>query len=1154
MSISSRNPLAIFCGATVLVLLTAVNWAAAQDAEGVPRVAVPLMKHAPKIDGVIDEAEWREAVRSVDFINYGTDVATVRQGIFWLGCDGQTLYLAVKSEAPPDGRLLTRAVPDAMRDVRAVLHDDCLELVIDPKRGRAAGDRTFYHIITNARGALYDWSFDPDNRQSQVDLNWRLPAWQMRQTLADGWWNVEIAIPLASLGATSDDLKHPWGLQVARNWKRPSAQSQWSSQHADYDHQPAMPVVTWDPAAPVVQVARTPGSPPKIDVSLFNPHDRPVTVRAELSDTWHRDPPVQLRQDVTLAPNQATTLSLALREGGPEGLHTTSIRVSRGAQTCYERTWKWSLHRTKDAWAIADEQQQAVDLQFKYYPYADKIDFRVSLESLAVRDKVTGAQALLWRADGAGKPAGEPIWQRPIALASFVAESICDIPSLAAGVYLFGVRLSGADGVPREPVVQRFVRQIFPWEHNQLGISDEVMPPFTPLAVRANSVDAVLRQHRHGPSGLWESVAAQRQELLAAPMRWEVTASEPGGQPRAYDVQGQGWQATSHKATAVTGCAQWSAGPLRAKVSTQYDYDGMMLVTLDLEPTGAAAVHQLALAIPLSDQVARYMHAAGDGLRFNYAGFVPPGQGRIWDSSKASKLELPGTFYPYLWVGDGERGLCWFADTDRDWVLDDQTPAVDLTRRDGALTLRVHFITRPGSLRRAHRIVFGLQATPTKPMPDGWRRWVALRQVEGGRTVRWLGHCYYWGGLAYDVYPYRYGFEFYDKLAEARRTGQSDRDFIARWIAMLQKDLAPKGSQRDEFLRRHVNAGFSSTQMAPWSGGTRLFGYTNPRGAGFHVPEFATFQDEWLRYRWFNRNWSPTDQVGYDVDPCRSFQDYALWYYRKMLTCFDGVYWDNLFLSANFDPVAGQAWSDAQGKVHPTLGLLSMRELCKRTAIMMWQESRAMPAGRRPPITLAHMTNTMIVPVLSFINCTMDWEWKYGMDDFQDRFSPDLIVAESVGRQVGARPTVLSGGFTNLKDPRLDRIYRTRLGVTLVHEIQVFDSNPKRDTELYRKLFQFGYGDPATRVFNYWQPGHPVKVDGTRTCTLAMANPSGAIVVVTDYAAGGNCRVTLDLARLGLGPQAAAVDLESGLAVDRLAPGVFSFSIPKHDFRILRVK
>jgi len=1143
----------------VLTFAAAVGPSAVIPEPNVPRVALPLMQQAPTIDGAIGEAEWKHAVRNVGFVSHPTRNLAPREGVFWLGCDGQTLYVALKTEAPPDGRVLTRALPDSQQDVRAALLDDSIELILDPKRGRTDGDRTYYHLISNGRGALFDWALDPDNTQNPRQLAWRIPGWRLEQKLADGWWDVEVAVPLASLGATADDLKHPWGLEVARNWARPREQSQWSSESGDYDHQPSMPVVAWDATAPVVRVLSLHENwqKPAISVAVFNPHAAAQEVEVLLSDAWHRDPPQQVRQKLMLAAGEERTVTLEGRDGGPEGLHATAIQVASadGRRTFYQRNLRWSMHRSADAWTIGEEQKRDVTLQFKYYPYAGKINFRASFEALSLRDRIAGAEAGIWRADEQGKPAGEPLWRKPLAISAYVAQGIDDIPALADGKYVFAMHLHGGEGVPKEPITQPFVRQVFEWEHNTLGISEEVMPPFTPLEVEGAKVKAVLRQHTHGPSGLWDVVTSQDRSILAGPMTWEVVAKDASGGAAPVPVQGSGWQALSRKPTAVSGEARWSAGPVKAHVRTDYDYDGMMLVTLTLEPTGRESVERLTLNIPLRDAAARYMHAVGDGLRHNYAGFTPPGQGPVWDSSKASKLEIPGTFFPYLWLGDGERGLCWFADTDRDWVLDDKTPVLDLARNGPTLLLRVHMVARPGPLASQHRIVFGLQATPTKPMPDGWRRWMASKRVEGGRSVRWMGATYYWGGLSYDVYPYQYRFDFFDKLRETRQTGQIDRAFLDAWLAMWREKLGyEQGSSQEKFFQAHVNAGFHSAKSSPWSEGDRLFVYTNPRGVGFHVPEFATFQDEWLRFANYNRNWDPKGSLGYDVSPGRSFQDYCLWYYRKMLTCFDGVYWDNTFLSAHFDPVIGQSWTDPQGRIHPTLGLMHLRELIKRTAVMLWQETKDLPEGRRPPITLAHMTNTQIVPVNSFLNCTMDWEWKYGLEDFQDRFSADLTVAETIGRQVGAWPTILGGGHPDPKDPRLDFMHRTRLGVALVHELQVFDYGPARDAEIYRKLYEFGYGTDACRVFNYWQEGHPVKANGVQAATLALANGGQAILVVTDYGAGGTCELSLDLAALGLSPEATAVDLETGETIDRSGSGAYRFPIKKHDFRILRVQ
>ncbi len=1138
------------------ILLAAIVAAAVSGDAGAaepdrPRISLPRMKTPPAIDGRVEQAEWRGAVRNVGFISRVTGAVTGREGVFWVGRDDKNFLLAVMTEAPPDGRILTRAVPDPQRDVVAAFHDDSLEFVLDP------GGERFFHLITNARAALYDWAVEPGNRQNLKQLGWRLPNWKIQQSINDGWWHVEIAIPLASLGVAEEQIAgQTWGVQVARNWRRPSEQSQWSAGRAAYDDRSSLPEIAMDDTAPVVRVVSlVRDGKPHIEVAVFNPHDHPVSVAALLSDAWHRDPPQETKETATIGPGEEKTLAIAGRDGGAEGLHSTTIRVTSpdGARVFYDRTHQWSLHRPESPWAIGEEQKQDVALEFKYYPYTSQVHFRTSVEALSLRDRVTGGQAAIWKAGDAGKPAGPAIWQRPIRLEKYAAEATCEIPTLDEGKYLFGVQLEGGTGVPQQPVLQPFVRQVFEWEHNSLGICDEVMPPFTPLAVTGNGVKAVLREHRHGPAGLWDSVASDGKPMLAGPMRWEVVAAAGDGGSMACPVAGSGWQPKSQKPTAVTGEARWSAGPVSASVTTDYDYDGMMLVTLAIEPT-EEPIERLSLAVPLDDKLARYMHAVSDGLRHNYAGFTPAGNGRVWDSSQANRLEIPGTFFPYLWLGDGERGLCWFADTDRDWVLDDETPTIDLTREDEVLTMRVHFVTKSGKLARRHRIVFGLQATPTKPMPNDWRRWVGRPGIPGTRPVRWLGSNFYWGSLAYDEYPYRYRFDFFDQLKATRQTGEIDRAYIDRWMEMWGKELSPEGTERYEFLERHVNAGFWGAKSTPWSEGYRLFVYTNPRGVGFHVPEFATFQDEWLRYRFFNRNWGEENAVGYDVSPSRSFQDYAVWYYRKMLTAFDGVYWDNLFLSANFDPVAGQAWTDAEGRIHPTLGLMHLRELAKRTAVMLWQETKEFPEHRRPPITLAHMTNTMLAPVYSFLNCTMDWEWKYGYDDFQDRFSPDLTVAETIGRQVGAWPTILAGGHPEPKDPRVDFMYRTRLGVTLVHEIQVFDYRPERDIEIYRKLYDFGYGTDACRVSNYWHDDHPVRVSGIDARTLALAGGGRAIVVVTDYGNGGSGQVMLDLEKLGLEREAAATNLETGEPIARSAPGVFTVPIKKHDVCILQVQ
>ena len=83
-----------------------------------------------------------------------------------------------------------------------------------------------------------------------------------------------------------------------------------------------------------------------------------------------------------------------------------------------------------------------------------------------------------------------------------------------------------------------------------------------------------------------------------------------------------------------------------------------------------------------------------------------------------SRWQLPGPFVPYIWLGGAERGVCWFAENDRDWSLDPKRPTLEIHRQGETTSLVVRFVTKPVTWTRPHRIKFGLMATPAKPMPE----------------------------------------------------------------------------------------------------------------------------------------------------------------------------------------------------------------------------------------------------------------------------------------------------------------------------------------------------------------------------------------------------------------------------------------------------
>ncbi len=103
----------------------------------------------------------------------------------------------------------------------------------------------------------------------------------------------------------------------------------------------------------------------------------------------------------------------------------------------------------------------------------------------------------------------------------------------------------------------------------------------------------------------------------------------------------------------------------------------------------------------------------------------------------------------------------------------------------------------------------------------------------------------------------------------------------------------------------------------------------------------------------------------------------VLFYHKRMLETFaDGIYFDDYFLVPNYNPL-GPGYVDDEGKLQPGVNIFGFHDLTKRMAVMQHQ------MGRRPLVFL-HMTNTNIVPMLSFGTMIFDHEWR-DQGDFQTR-------------------------------------------------------------------------------------------------------------------------------------------------------------------------
>jgi hypothetical protein len=757
------------------------------------------------------------------------------------------------------------------------------------------------------------------------------------------------------------------------------------------------------------------------------------------------------------------------------------------------------------------------------------------------------------------------------------------VPDLPEGQYTLTAKLSGK-GQPLE-FARTFKRQHFPWENSTLGKETVVVPPFTPLEVNAEQkrVDCILRQHVVSSAGLWEQVTSQQTPLLAAPM---ILRASFGG--KEYAAAGLGASFTKTAGHQVTGNASWNAGPLKGRTTFDFDYDGFMKITLELEPT-AETVEALDLVVPLNASEASLMHSVTDLLRHHYAGKIPDGKGKVWDSAKVPRYQFPGPLLPYVWLGGTERGICWLAENDRDWMLDEKMPTHEIIRDEKTVSLVVHFVTKPGAIARRRTISFAIMATPAKPMPQqpaNYRAWWPIgTQNKEGVDFTLAGACYYWGAQTpcLQFYPAFKNFSIYEESATIRRTGKADMSYTNKW---LQQFTGPQYTDElKKTYRAHVDWLLHNSKNTPKDqpGSPKahyLIPYTNARAINWDE-EVQTYLDEWSIYdvadpRWKQAVAAKTDLgqsglrllrenadhyndlcgVAYEVDPLPSYVDMALYYHKKMYETFaDGVYWDDYFVLANYNPVSGPAYVDDEGKLRPGVSWLGFRELAKRNAIMQHQ------MGMRP-LSWIHMTNCNVVPVLSFGTLLFEWEWRdqgeFAKKDFQDRLDVDsdtsLILAQSTGLHSG-NLTVSLDLFRPPAGSGVSRewLVRTGLAVCIPHEIKLpaYEALHQKVISLFDSM---GYGKPECKVYRYWDAEQAVTSRGPNVKTLTLSRPGKALVFVGSYGPGGDCEITLDLKKLGLNEQAKATNGETGKPLQQAGSGRFTVPIQKHDFQVVVVE
>jgi len=178
--------------------------------------AIRVNPHAPKIDGILDDAVWQHAPMSNDFIqknpkegNQPTEKTTVQ-----IVYDDEALYVGVMCyDSKPDKIVAQLTRRDGW------IESDCVNLVLDPYHDHQTGNR----FQVNAAGVKSDGqNFNNGGDDSSWD-----GIWEAKTAINDQGWSIEYKIPYHTLRFSPKE-EYVWGMHIGRHISHKNEDDHWS--------------------------------------------------------------------------------------------------------------------------------------------------------------------------------------------------------------------------------------------------------------------------------------------------------------------------------------------------------------------------------------------------------------------------------------------------------------------------------------------------------------------------------------------------------------------------------------------------------------------------------------------------------------------------------------------------------------------------------------------------------------------------------------------------------------------------------------------------------------------------------------------------------------------------------------------------------------
>jgi len=639
------------------------------------------------------------------------------------------------------------------------------------------------------------------------------------------------------------------------------------------------------------------------------------------------------------------------------------------------------------------------------------------------------------------------------------------------------------------------LRHKFEWSDNSVGITDKVIPPWTPMTYRDGVVGVWNRSlHLDGLGLLRRGVNSGVDQLrsfrlLAARdgQQAQVVASPP---TLVRQVEAQ---------VETTGTGE--GGGIKVEAKTRVEFDGFTLN----EWTISGKADKLTLEAVFPEEEATHFCTTAGGWAATHD--ATPA---YWSSQQTGSGMLIGDFVPYIWLTNSDRAFIWVADNDKGWATDTDRshPTQEIIRKDGTVTLRIHFIEVPTELKQPTTIRWAYQTFPSRPLPPGWRSVIcATRKGDllGARnTYFWFDSQADWAVLwPYYCSPYPWSLEKSKKAFDQFPVLTDHRPMV--------------GSIAHAIARYRDYAGH----------------------------EFRDYVVDWGE--------TPGDPSNGNTTQGKGPNDFRVWHYQKWVrdAGFRGLYVDENYLGVDKNFLTGGAYFKPDGRLQPGYSYLGEREYFKRMKVMFHEN------GVPAPNLWQHISSGAAYHAW-FGDIFFEGENVEPTDlafDYLEVLPAGRLRAIGSAKCAGGVMTMMcqSARHPTVHEPKHTHQF---VGWVMAHDVlpeQVpFYSVIAQEARLYEDDVEF---------FGYWKKGCPVAaktVDCLASAHVVKA-PAGAkaqgghapralVWVVNTARKDQTVDVSVDFTGLGLNrARTIALNAETGEAVELTRHG-FSAPVLQRDF------